>query len=48
MSESECERAATARDERLPYEAPALVDRGDLSALTQTAFVTAGADSGYS
>ena len=48
MSERDAEDEIVARDARLRYEAPELVDRGDVSSLTQTAFVTAGTDSGYS
>ena len=35
-------------EERLVYETPELVDRGDVSMVTQTALNTTGTDSGYS
>lgn len=37
-----------ASDERLPYEAPELVDCGDVAALTQTGVTNPGADGIYS
>jgi hypothetical protein len=46
--ETSRERDASADDARRPYQAPELVDCGDAASLTQTAFVTAGTDSGYS
>jgi len=48
MGETESEPTTATEDARRPYEAPVLVDCGDVSALTQTAFVTSGTDSGYS
>jgi hypothetical protein len=48
MEKGVVERDAGTDDPRWPYEAPELVDCGDVASLTQSAFVTAGSDSGYS
>jgi hypothetical protein len=37
-----------AEDRREEYQPPELKDLGNITELTQTAFVTAGTDSGYS
>jgi hypothetical protein len=40
--------STASEDRREQYEPPELKDLGDANKLTQTSFVTAGTDSGYS
>lgn len=48
MTDNEIERDSNDNDGRLPYEAPELIDRGDVAKLTQTGINTTGPDAGYS
>lgn len=48
MSTLDLENSAKNDGERLQYETPELIDRGDVSKETQTAVNTTGTDGGYS